>query len=471
MIRERKLIAALAIVFALGGMPVNGEVVAYFKFDNIKGSLFTDDTGKGLVGTLGLPTNIGEPEIITGPSGADTDKAILMSGDGGMAVDDTALFALEIYYSLTLEGWFKAPEYTVNFDTPFINYVDSYQLGIATDGTLYYNLPGIENINSGVLFPFDDEWHHIAIVDDVDANTLTLYIDGDVAFTRDGSPGLNFGTNLLLIGRNDLTPNAATFQGAMDRLRISAVALSPDELDSDPAAVKEPTDDTLALFTFDEDSLPYPNHGMEPSLSMVTARGYASGNTGAPEVSPDSPSGAEGDFSLYTADGSHALVLDPEGVLDVGGPGNNYTLEAWVKYETGNFTDRMVIFYHGPGAYSFSLGGGDPRVVFITTLRIADFSSTSAFVTPDEWHHVAVVHKDGESLSFFVDGELIEEDTYTGGTRLAEVHQMTIGSEPNGVLPFTGWIDRIRISNEALTADQMDSNAMAPVSVADWSIY
>ncbi len=466
-----RFVVVLAVLLVMSGVPVNGDVVAYFKFDNITGSSFTDDTGNGMVGTLGLPANIGEPDSITGPSGADTDKAILMSGDGGMAVDDTALYALEIYFSLTLEGWFKAPAYTINSITPLINYSGSYQLGISTAGNLFYNLPGMEDIDTGVQFPFDDEWHHIAIVDDVDANALTLYIDGEAVFSRVASPGFNIGSNLLLIGRNGLTPNWATYQGAMDRLRISAAALSPDEIDSDPATVKEPTDNTIALFTFDEGESPYPNHGAESGLTMITARGYASGNTNAPEVSTDSPSGLEGDTSLYTTDGSHALVLDPEAILDVGGPGNDYTLEAWVKYETGNFSGRMVIFYHGPGSFSFSLGGGEPRLVFVTTLRIADFSSGAAYVEPDEWHHVAVVHRDGVSLSFYVDGEFIEEDPYTGGTRLTEANQMTIGSEPNGILPFTGWIDRIRISNTALDVGEFDSDPNTTVTVYEWSIY
>ncbi|HOJ62566.1 MAG TPA: hypothetical protein PK878_19990, partial [bacterium] len=46
-----------------------GETVAYFKFDNIKGSNFTDDTGRGLLGTLGLPPEGGAPDVVAGPSG------------------------------------------------------------------------------------------------------------------------------------------------------------------------------------------------------------------------------------------------------------------------------------------------------------------------------------------------------------------------------------------------------------------
>lgn len=130
-----------------------------------------------------------------------------------------------------------------------------------------------------------------------------------------------------------------------------------------------------------------------------------------------------------------------------------------------------MLYYYGPGAYSFSLAGTNPRLLFTTTLRIADFSSQNAAILPDEWHHGAVVHRAGETMSFYVNGELIDELPYTSGSRLTDVPSLHIGSEPNGVLPFNGWFDRVRISNVALSAEELDSDPNAPTIVADWSLF
>lgn len=456
------------------------ETVAYFTFDGITGSSFADATGNGYIGTLGVPDTAGAPDIVPGPSGANGDNAIAMSGDSGMVVDDSALFALDIFSPFTLEGWFKsAGTNLVDVPNALINYgrgSGGYVLQIGgAEGTIQYNQPGVATIDTGVPFPFDDQWHHLALVNDFDTRTATFYLDGVEIYSEAVADNNFAGNPELVIGRLGYAPNSPTFQGSADRIRITADALAPDALDSDAATPKDAGDDTLVYFDFDGGALPFPNKGIESGLTMITARGFAAGATLAPTLSDDTPSGLEGDQSIRTSGGSHALVLDPNKALEVGGPGNDMTLEAWVKYESGLSNGRMVIFYYGPGAYSFSLSGGDPRLMFVTALRIVDFSSTNAVVPADQWNHVALVHRDGVSFSFYVNGEFIEEDDYTSGIRLAEVNQLTIGAEPNGVLPFDGWIDRVRISNVALEPSEFDSDPTTltdvPASVLEWSVF
>jgi hypothetical protein len=89
----------------------------------------------------------------------------------------------------------------------------------------------------------------------------------------------------------------------------------------------------------------------------------------------------------------------------------------------------------------------------------------TAVVEPDLWQHVAVVHKKGESITYFINGKEAGTRAYTGGTILAETNKVLyIGAEWNGGLPFTGFIDRIRISNSALTAGELDSDPQNPAA-------
>lgn len=471
----QRFFAVLIAAATLAGA-AQAETVGYFKFDNISGSSFTDDTGNGLLGTLGIPAGAGMPDIVPGPSGADGDLAIEIPTAEGMVVDDSALMVLDILSPMTLQCWVKSDGFNITAEgVGIISYGGGgggYELGVNSAGNIRYLLRGAAEFDSGVPFPFDGEWHHLAAVNDFDAGQLTIYLDGEAVFTESGIPDNTLGsTKALFVGRIGVTPNWIAFEGALDRVRVSQEAVAADDLDTDPASPAPVSEDTIAYFDFDEGTTPFESKDTPDPLTMVTLTDFSSGNAGAPEVTADTPSGADGDFSLYFSDGAQTLVRDPNRVLDVGGPGNDWTLEAWVKYPDGNFTGRMMIFYYGPGGISFSLAGTNPRLVFVTTLRIADFSSQNAAVTPDEWHHVAAVHRDGVSISFYVDGEFIEELPYTGSSNKTEVGQMTIGSEPNGVLPFTGWIDRIRISNVALEEGEFDSDPGQPASVGEWSLY
>lgn len=469
---------AMSATLAMGiSTSSDAETVAYFTFDGITGTSFSDVTGNGFIGTLGVPDTAGAPDIVPGPSGADGDNAVALSGDGGLVVDDSATFSMDIFFPFTVEGWFKSSG-TVLENNALINYgrnSGGYQIQINPDGIIEYHQPGVQTVVTGVPFPFDDEWHHIAVVTDIVDFNATIYLDGELIHSEPVADNNIAGFFELVIGRDAYAPNSTTFQGSVDRVRITAAALSIDEIDSDAANPKPVTDDTIAYFDFDGGELPFQNGGSESGLTMGTVRGFTAGNLNAPELSNDTPSGLEGDQSIMVADGSHALVLDPNKALEVGGEGNDMTLEAWIKYDESVTNGRMVIFYYGPGSYSFSISGGDPRLLFVTALRIVDFSSQGAVVPPNQWNHVALVHVDGESFTFYVNGEIMEVNPYTQGIRLAEVNQLTIGAEPNGVLPFNGLIDRVRISNVALSADEFDLDPLVladvPVSVQEWALY
>lgn len=193
-------------------------------------------------------------------------------------------------------------------------------------------------------------------------------------------------------------------------------------------------------------------------------------STAGPSVVSDTPSGAAGDRAIQFggADLSvdMAAVGDPNGVLNLDG---DWTLEAWVKFNSANDGVRDVVFYYGhPGrGYSLSVNYAAGNMLQVTTLGIEDMPSDTAVVEADVWQHLAVAHRKGQSITYFVNGQEAGTRSYTGGTRLAETTKILyIGAEWNGGLPFTGLIDRIRISNTALTANQLDSDPKNPAASA-----
>ena len=471
-----------AMGMALGAVPVQGEVVAYFKFDDVSGSVFTDDTGHGLLGSLGAPPEGGEPNVVPGPSGQGTDWAVSVPPGEGLVVNDDAFAVLDLLPPLTLECWVRSAG-TEPQGQPigFISYGfgggGGYKLGFTSSGdrnaVIVFTLYGVVDVFSEVPFPFDQQWHHVAASYDFFAGVVKFYLDGVEVDSVEESRDANETTlTLLHIGQEQTS--STEFLGDIDRVRISNEVLAPEDLDTDPTSVKPVAESTVALYTFDEGAAPFGSQGNFDPTEVITLFAFNAGNVAAPAVVADSPSGQEGDSSLEF-DGTDlaqlAFVKDPDGILNITGAGRDWTLEAWVKYEQLDASRRLLYGYGFPGGYTFSLSEDNPRRVHVTTLGIVDFNSETADVTPGEWHHVAVAHKDGLSLSFFVDGTLIAELDYIRSSSETSVREMFIGGEPTGNLAYTGLLDRIRISNEALTADQLDSSPIPWASVGDWSVF
>lgn len=481
----------LVLGFAFFAATAFADVAGYFKFDNFPGgnAYFTDDSGKGLRGLLGFPFSA--PVSVPGPSGQASDLAVSLDGKGALAVDDSASQALNILKPpLTLECWVRSTNAAqVGVHYGLISYGipggpavpglvrGGYKLGIDPNGNILFTLFAVVDVQSNVPFPFDGAWHHVAAVYSDADGSVRFYLDGQEAasvpetraITPPGTRHLDIGAQFTGIGR---------FDGSIDRVRISKAALTPDQLDSVAATVKPVRNDTAIFLNFDKANPPYPAQGLastEVAIStadwVIDHPPYASSGgplpSGAgPAKVNDTPSGATNDLAIQFGGATYrtdmAAVSDPNGVLNLD---TDWTLEAWVKTDPAPDGDRDVIFYYGyPGhGYSLSVNYAAGNKLQVTTLGIADMPSDTATVELGVWQHLAVAHKKGQSITYFVNGVQAGTRSYTGGTTLAVTNRtLYIGAEWDGGLPFTGIIDRIRISNAALTASQLDSNPTNP---------
>lgn len=479
-VRVRKACLGLAVGLVFLAGTARGDVAGYFKFDTFPGDNadFTDDTGKGLRGLLGYPYSL--PLSIAGPSGQASDLAVSFDGRGGLVVDDSAAEVLNILQPpITLECWVRATNfagvhvglisYGVPGGRPASRGPGGYKLGIGPTGDILFTLFAVVDVFSGVPYPFDGEWHHVASVYSIADGSVRFYLDGqevaNVPETRAIKPP---GTRYLDIGAQ--YSGLGRFEGAVDRVRISKAALTPEQLDSVVATVKPVQSTTAVFFNFDTPKTPYQGQGIAPAGKAIPTAEWVITHPpfqtdGDPTKSTDTPSKVTTDRSLQFGGADVAVVSDPGGALNLNG---DWTLEAWVKFGANVDGDRDVLFYYGhPGhGYSLSLNYAAGNKLQVTTLGIADMPSDTAVVEPDVWQHVAVVHKKGVSITYFLNGKESGTLPYTRGTNPSLTNQVLyIGAEWNGGLPFTGWIDRVRISNSALTASELDSDPINPVKV------
>lgn len=477
-------VSALLMLFAIG---LHADTVGFWTFDDIdygntspQDAGFSDLSGSGLRGVIGWPFSL--PEIVPGVSGDGADSAVSFDGRSGLYIDDSAAESLNLQPPFTLEAWVRSDvEQTGNFG--IVTYGipggrtggGGWKLGL-NGGNIRFTLYAVVDLDSAAAFPFDGEWHHIAA--SYDGEIVLYFVDGvemdavaeNRAVADPGAKDAGIGLEFNAISR---------FTGDIDRVRVSNVFLEADGLDSDPANIKPVDANTVAFYSFDEGALPFTSEGSaSPALSAIASQEWAlmgnvpRNNVGLPAREELSPAGDSiGDLSLLfdlDADTS-AYVADPNGVLDFG-PEDDWTIEAWVSTDLF-YEEREVVFYYGRPGFGYSLSINPDGLLQVTTLGIADLSSSGAIVPNDySWTHVAVAHKAGESMSYFINGELIETNEYTGGTNATGGGFLYIGSEWNGGLPYIGNVDRIRISNAALSADELDSVA-GTVDVSEWYLY
>lgn len=172
-----------------------------------------------------------------------------------------------------------------------------------------------------------------------------------------------------------------------------------------------------------------------------------------PQSVSDSPSGAVGDRSVRP--GAGLVADDSENpVLDIqDGP---ITLEAWIKVEELNAANGILAY-----GSSYKLGINNGFLVF-TFYGIEDVVSAVGMDANNVWQHVAAVWEPGIGVTFFHNGQSAGLIPTANSGRGLLNNLLNIGSETNGSAPLIGLVDRARIHNAVLSADQLDSVASAP---------
>ena len=184
--------------------------------------------------------------------------------------------------------------------------------------------------------------------------------------------------------------------------------------------------------------------------------------SGTVQSSTDSPTGAASDKSVGLNLGNLTsigyLAVDDSVNPILAFPTNvAFTIEAWVK---GDPADTRT--YEGIGAYgrSYKMGLNNGQLQF-TLYGIVDINSGFTVPLDGAWHHVAAVWEPGIGATFYFD----KNPNSIAETRVPRAYQnniLTIGAENINANAFMGNIDRFRIHQAALTADQLDSEATSP---------
>lgn len=467
------LVAAVVIGSAIVVGSALGDVVGFWTFDDIQNGVIPDQSGNGLDALMGRPadrSNDPSPSDNT-PSGAPGDRSIHSTGDGGVVVGDyeSRILDLSSGEPITMEVWLY-PEEDVTDWTGLVQYGQSgqgYKIGIRGNAQFLFTLLGVVDVSSPyITIEPDGEWHHLAVTYEPGVGVGFFHNGEEIDWIQETRDMIVPAAKELWIGCEYGARYG--FSCSLDRVRISKALLTAEELDSDPQNPKPPTDTTLFYMTFDEESAPYTTT-TEPKFTGVTSGEWLS-TLKVPEILEDGPSGTSGDFSLSTKGAGELVhVPDPDGVLNFFE--QDFTLEAWIKYNTLPFNPGRLLYY-GEADTGYDLAIAQTSGL----LRLNHESGTNADAVDaavpgdDNWHHIAAVNDYTYGfVHFYVDGELLESvDNDAWVEPAVETQVLFIGAMWDSRMGYAGQFDRIRISDEALAADQLDSTI--PVSVTDWPL-
>lgn len=289
---------------------------------------------------------------------------------------------------------------------------------------------------------FDGNWHHVVLVRDIYAKTLSFYVDGTLeGDAEDATGALGFADENFVIGNVNVNFDNA-YTGDLDEFVVYKGAMTAAKVAEHYNTIGR----ELAYFPMDEIGSTTPN--------LVYGEAEAIG--GIPVLVNGLKGGA-----VEFADGGYFSQPAYDAIQLAERP---FTVELWMK----STDDNGYIFFKGShkndgqntsgnwiglerkgGYLCFSIDDDVAK----TDCKLADASA----VFDGGWHHIACVRDfEAKTLTLYVDGVAVAtaSGVKTGGINDL-MEPLLIGCSDETDRPFEGVVDEFIIHPSAMTADDV----------------
>ncbi len=429
-----------------------------------------DSSGNGLHGTpVGGPVYRAVDRVPDSSLGLEFDGATTR-----IFVPDDPLF--ELTQSLTIEAYIKLDAYPdgpygwgqIVFRGDEQGGMDPYALTVTSTGQLLFRIVQAHNVNAQLLSPTPlslGEVYHVAATLDDATGEQKIFVNGREVASQItdlrplGALDPNYDAGIG-IGNLQSSSYDMYFEGVIDEVRISDVALSRSEFLPPPREVRK----TVAHWRFEEGPVDSPASGTDSILDSSGNELHGTPIAGpvyrAVDLVPDSSLGLE-------FDGATARVFvpdDPKFELT-----RSLTIEAYIKldaYPDGPYEWGQIVFRGD------ERGGMDPYALTVTStgqvlFRIVQAHNVNVeLLSPSplslgEVYHVAATLDDatGEQ-KIFVNGQEVAsqitdlrplgplDPNYDAGIGIGNLQSSSYD------MYFEGVIDEVRITNVALAPSE-----------------
>jgi len=372
------------------------------------------------------------------------------------------------------------------------------RIAVRFNGNVWYSgnsMPGTMKINDG-------RWHHIAVT--WNGSTIKIYVDyamdkkgdnSDRAYSKSGTIDYT-GTATWMggYGSYDNSAGGRRFPGLIDEVRISSVALTPDQFlrlvpatgaDAETALRLRFDSDASASFsetevlggTFENQfvyhavagagcsSIDTENKAGDTMADGVFAEGVV--NT----ASFGQATNAAGKANYFEVTKATSLVW-PDG-CDASATNHNYTIEAFFRTRSSSPVRQNIVKFgtdaHLPAQFITGDANHSHQMDFIYNAA----GTWKSFQTPADrpvddggWHHLAFVSDASNRLMrAYLDYELFNTVTAVYD-KVEKGYPLVIGAKENASGQFfDGWIDDVRITKRALRPEEfLTTHAVGPES-------
>lgn len=400
----------------------DGSGVALYEFEE-----GAKDTGGalGYIGAGGIfngsSSEINLPQILPPNSTSSSSFSCWFNTSDNSGTRQTIVNAYNLG-GTSQAGW------TLFKDAGNVLYLRSYYL----DGSNITSTYGTINVSDG-------NWHHVAVIFDISANTLNVYLDNN-STPEISITGLTVSSVYIFESNGSIgyqTNSARHFNGKIDQVRIFSKALSSSEVTtlSDEKSVSA-TKSTTDIF---DDGSGVALYELEGNAKDTGLYGSGAIDAGQSAVFNGSSSYIDTNISTITS--------------------NSGSVSLWVKTTTGTQSSffggqspSQNRFYFGVRNNNFWMGAGDSQ---------NSYNISASSLLDGNWHHV-VLTLDGSTAKYYLDGNSTPVDTlsYTSAGTIGVTPLIGALDATGSILAYTnGSIDQVRIYSSALSSSDVKALA------------
>ena len=344
----------------------------------------------------------------------------------------------------TIEGWMYQTS-SSGMQSICAKYEPSYQASwiVGTSGTnwdvyVYYGSTSYVTVYTGAA-PALNQWNHFAL--ERNGSNIEFYVNGS-RLAQVGAQTMRTTTSAVAIGRTG-SGYTEYFVGSISDIRIrKGTATYSGTTYPVPTAPLTAATNTSLLCNFTNAAIV--DNAMMNDLETV---GNAQISTSVKKY---------GTGSLYF-DGTGDYLFAKSAVVDalqLGVNGQKFTVEAWI-YPTSIGVNGTIVERGGGGSgwnsttgISWTFFQHSSNRVYLQWWTGSTYSSayTDTTLAANTWQHVAAVY-DGTTTTVYLNGSALGGGTSTAAYgQPSATNQLRVGMECDGSVPFTGYIDDLRIT-------------------------
>ncbi len=146
------------------------------------------------------------------------------------------------------------------------------------------------------------------------------------------------------------------------------------------------------------------------------------------------------------------------GACDLTNGGGAFSISLWVKPDFVTGMERSLIAKaNGPNDIVWSLtlvNATAIRFQLLTAGQLTEVATTPSLITSGTWYFIVGTY-DGAHASIYVNGSLIASTVATGTIGHHPSIPVAMGALHGGQKPFSGWLDDVRIHDQALSGEEV----------------